>query len=59
MYFWEKDYILKKEGEIVERDRHKLLMLHGKLLENTMKAAGLKLKEATSGDLYRVYQKVI
>lgn len=59
MYFWEKDYIFKKEGEIVARDRHKFLMLHGQVLENTMNAAGLKFKEVSSDDLYIVYQKVM
>lgn len=58
MYFWEKDYIFKKDGEIVARDRHKFLMLHGQLLDETMKGAGLKLKEVTADDLYMVYQKV-
>ncbi|WP_287273769.1 MULTISPECIES: class I SAM-dependent methyltransferase [unclassified Okeania] len=59
MYFWEKDYIFKKEGEIVARDRHKFLMIYGQLLEDTMKAAGFKLKQATPDDLYMVYQKAI
>lgn len=59
MYFWEKDYIFKKEGEIVKSDRHRFLMLHGQLLEDTMKAAGFKLKEVTPDDLYMVYQKVV
>ena len=59
MYFWEKDYILKKEGEIVARDRHKFLMVYGQRLEDTMKAAGFKWKEATPEDLYMVYQKVM
>ncbi|MGB3509430.1 MAG: class I SAM-dependent methyltransferase [Microcoleaceae cyanobacterium] len=59
MYFWEKDYIFKKEGEILARDRHKFLMLHGQLLEDTMNAAGFKLKEVTPDDLYLVYQKGI
>ncbi|MGB3513373.1 MAG: class I SAM-dependent methyltransferase [Microcoleaceae cyanobacterium] len=59
MYFWEKDYIFKKEGEIVASDRHKFLMLHDLLLEDTMKAAGFKLKEVTPDDLHMVYQKVI
>ncbi|MDY7003718.1 MAG: class I SAM-dependent methyltransferase [Cyanobacteriota bacterium] len=59
MYFWEKDYIFKKEGEIVARDRHKFLMVYGQLLEDTMKAAGFKLKQTTPDDLYMVYQKAI
>ncbi len=58
MYFWETDYRFEKEGEILARDRHKFLMLHGQLLEETMKGAGLKLKEVTPDDLYMVYQKV-
>jgi len=32
-------------------------MLHGQLLEETMKGAGLKLKEVSADDLYMVYQK--
>ena len=58
MYLWEKDYIFKKEGEIVARDRHKFLMLHGQVLEDAMNASGLKFKEVSPDDLYRVYQKV-
>ncbi|MDJ1184151.1 class I SAM-dependent DNA methyltransferase [Roseofilum casamattae] len=59
MYFWETDYSFKKEGAILAKDRHKFLMLYGQLVEETMKAAGLKLKEATPDDLYMVYEKVI
>jgi SAM-dependent methyltransferase len=59
MYVWEKDYIFKKEGEIVARDRHKFLMLHGQVLEDAMNAAGFQFKEVTPDDLYRVYQKVM
>lgn len=58
MYFWETDYRFQKDGEIVASDRHKFLMLHGKLLEETMKGAGLKLKEVTHDDLYMVYKKI-
>ncbi|NEQ78317.1 MAG: hypothetical protein F6K23_38240 [Okeania sp. SIO2C9] len=58
MYFWETDYRFKKEGEIIASDRHKFLMVYGKVLEDTMKTAGFKLKEVTHDDLYMVYQKV-
>lgn len=57
MYFWEKDYIFKKNGEIVASDRHKFLMLQGQLLEDTMNAAGFRFKEVTPGGLYLVYEK--
>lgn len=40
-------------------DRHKFLMLHSQLLEDTMKATGLKLKQVTPDALYLVYEKVI
>ncbi|NEO77798.1 MULTISPECIES: class I SAM-dependent DNA methyltransferase [Moorena] len=59
MYFWETDYRFKKEGRIVASDRHKFLMVYGQLLEDTMKAAGFKWKEATPDDLYMVYQKMM
>ena len=47
MYDWEKDYIFQKEGEILARERHKFLMLHGQLLEDSMAMAGFKFKEVS------------
>lgn len=58
MYFWEKEYIFKKEGEILARDRHRFLMIYGQLLENTMKTAGFELQGSTSDDLYLIYQRM-
>ncbi|MEM9213358.1 MAG: methyltransferase domain-containing protein [Cyanobacteria bacterium P01_F01_bin.150] len=59
MYFWEKDYIFKKREELLASERHKFLMLHGQMLESTMKIGGFQLKEVASENAYLVYQKMI